>query len=299
MNGRRRQHENPDRYTAASTRAADIWISAARWRRATAIGSEFVRRRVSACSCEKERAGEGEEQATSKRPAAAHRAARDITRQFPRRGRPVTDIRFTFETPQHGHDAKTFGFAAEGPSLTRQEFAQECDHNVLMAYGRCLRPALYSSLRSSPSHPTGVSALRVTIAIANARKQWGLRKSTAKSLRLFRNESATSRRVRAGAMRGSTATTRTAFCRKPPRAPRAFWLRSWVLGTSDRENMRREATTERGRDKRPQGAARSVGCSCFSFSLIWQCVASPRNVRFTINSLQGFCFSHIAEAGNG
>ena len=60
-----------------------------------------------------------------------------------------------------------------------------------MAYGRCLRPALYSSLRSSPSHPTGVSALRVTIAIANARfarKQWGLRKSTAKSRRLFRND---------------------------------------------------------------------------------------------------------------
>jgi hypothetical protein len=33
----------------------------------------------------------------------------------------------------------------------------------------CLRPALYSSLRSSPSHPAGVSALRVTIAIASAR----------------------------------------------------------------------------------------------------------------------------------
>ncbi len=48
--------------------------------------------------------------------------------------------------------------------------------NVLMAYERCLRPALYSSLRSSPSHPTGVSALRVTIAIADAlfaRKQVG------------------------------------------------------------------------------------------------------------------------------
>ena len=60
--------------------------------------------------------------------------------------------------------------------------------NVLMAYGRCLRPALYSSLRSSPSHPTGVSALRVTITIANARfarKQWGFRESTAKSRRLF------------------------------------------------------------------------------------------------------------------
>ncbi len=70
----------------------------------------------------------------------------------------------------------TSGFATEGPSLTRQKFAVECDINVLMAHGRCLRPALYSSLRSSPSHPTGVSALRVTIAIANARfarKQWG------------------------------------------------------------------------------------------------------------------------------
>jgi len=93
------------------------------------------------------------------------------------------------------------------------------------AYGRCLRPALYSSLRSSPSHPTGVSALRVTIAIANVRfgrKQWGLRKSTAKSRRLFRNESATSRRVRACSM------TRIAFCRKSPRVPRVSWLGSWA-----------------------------------------------------------------------
>ena len=92
--------------------------------------------------------------------------------------RLVTAIvpRFAFETLQHDHDAKIFGFATEGPSLTRQEFAEECNINVLMGYGRCLRPALYSSLRSSPSHPTGVSALRVTIAIANARfarKQWG------------------------------------------------------------------------------------------------------------------------------
>ena len=149
----------------------------------------------------------------------------------------MTDIRFSFETLQHDHDAKTFGFATEGPPLTRQEFAEECDINVLMAYGRCLRPALYSSLRSSPSHPTGVSALRVTIAIANARfarKQWGLRKSTAKSRRLFRNESATSRRVRAGAIGGSTAMGRTACCRKSPRVPRVSWLGSWTLGTSDR-----------------------------------------------------------------
>ena len=153
----------------------------------------------------------------------------------------MTDIRFAFEVLQHDHDAKTFGFATEGPSLTRQEFAEECDINVLMAYGRCLRPALYSSLRSSPSHPTGVSALRVTIAIANARfarKQWGLRKSTAKSRRLFRNESATSRRVRAGAIEGSAAMTRTAFCRKSPRVPRVCWLGSrapWEPATEEGE----------------------------------------------------------------
>jgi hypothetical protein len=88
----------------------------------------------------------------------------------------VTDIRFAFEMLQHDHDAQTFGFATKGPSLTRQEFAEERHINVLMACGRCLRPALYSSLRSSASHPTGVSALRVTIIIANARfarKQWG------------------------------------------------------------------------------------------------------------------------------
>jgi hypothetical protein len=34
------------------------------------------------------------------------------------------------ETPQHDHDAKTFGFATEGPSLTRQQFAEDCDINV-------------------------------------------------------------------------------------------------------------------------------------------------------------------------
>lgn len=63
------------------------------------------------------------------------------------------------------------GLLLKDPRARGQEFAEECD-NVLMAYGRCLRPALYSSLRSSPSHPSGVSALRVTIAIANARKLW-------------------------------------------------------------------------------------------------------------------------------
>jgi hypothetical protein len=57
--------------------------------------------------------------------------------------------------------------------------------------------------------------------------------------------------------------------------------------------------TERGPDKRPQGAARSVGCSCLVFSLIGQCAASSRNVRASFNTLLELPFPHIAEAGNG
>jgi len=163
----------------------------------------------------------------------------------------VTDIRFAFEAQQLDHDANTFGFATEGSSL---EFAEECDLHVLMAHGRCLRPALYSSLRSSPSHPTGVSALRVTIAIASARfarKQSGLRKSIARSRRHFRNELA-SRRVRAGAIGRSTAMTRTAFCRKSLRVPRVCWLGSWALGTSDRGGQ------DKSRKVRPVGRLRNA-----------------------------------------
>ncbi|UPJ79799.1 hypothetical protein IVB16_35080 [Bradyrhizobium sp. 183] len=59
-----------------------------------------------------------------------------------------------------------------------------------------------------------------------------------------------------------------------------------------------QATTERWRDKRPQCAARSVGCCCFPFLLIWQCAALVRNVRLTLNALQAFDISHIAEAGH-
>ncbi|MDH6264426.1 hypothetical protein M2427_008389 [Bradyrhizobium sp. BR13661] len=138
------------------------------------------------------------------------------------------------------------GLLLNDPRSRGQEFAEECGNNVLRAYGRCLRPALYSSLRSSPSHPAGVSALRVTIAIASARfarKRWRLLKSTDKSPRLFCNKSATSRRVWAGAIEGSTATTRTAFCRKSLRVPRVFWLGSRSLGTRDRETT----TTTEGR----------------------------------------------------
>ena len=57
--------------------------------------------------------------------------------------------------------------------------------------------------------------------------------------------------------------------------------------------------TERGRDKRAQGAARSVGCFCFRFSLIPQCAASAGNVRAIINVL--FCpsFPQSDEVGDG
>ena len=59
-----------------------------------------------------------------------------------------------------------------------------------------------------------------------------------------------------------------------------------------------EQPTEGGRDKRPQGAARSVGCFCFRFSLIRRCAASARNVRAIINAL--FCpsFAQSDEVGD-
>lgn len=123
----------------------------------------------------------------------------------------------------------------------------------------------------------------------------GACESTARSRHPFRNESAARRHVRAGAIGEISAMTRTAFCRKSPRLPRVCWLGGWALGASDRENT---ATTERWRDKRPQCAARSVGCCCFPFLLIWQCAALVRNVRLTVNALQAFDVSHIAEAGH-
>jgi hypothetical protein len=57
--------------------------------------------------------------------------------------------------------------------------------------------------------------------------------------------------------------------------------------------------TERGRDKRAQGAARSVACFCFRFSLIRQCAASARNVRAIISALLSMVFPHVAEPGDG
>ena len=66
----------------------------------------------------------------------------------------MTDIRFAFETLQHNHDAKTLGFATEGPSLTRQDFAggalyQRADGIRAMPSARAL---LVASLLTEPPY---------------------------------------------------------------------------------------------------------------------------------------------------
>jgi hypothetical protein len=60
-----------------------------------------------------------------------------------------------------------------------------------------------------------------------------------------------------------------------------------------------QKTTDRGPDKRPQGAARLSGCFCLVFSLIRQCAASGHNVRALFKTLLALAFPHIAEAGHG
>ena len=84
-------------------------------------------------------------------------------------------------------------------------------------YG-CLGPSGNDRYRKRSLHSQTVGASQVNCQVAAA----------------LRNESITSRRVRAGASGGSTAMTRTAFCRKSPRVRRVCWLGSWALGTSDR-----------------------------------------------------------------
>ena len=57
-----------------------------------------------------------------------------------------------FETLQHDHDAKAFGFAAEGPSLTGREFEQECGINVPLTMGDAFGPC--STRRFAPHRAT-------------------------------------------------------------------------------------------------------------------------------------------------
>jgi hypothetical protein len=127
---------------------------------------------------------------------------------------------------------------------------------VLMAYGRCLRPALYSSLRSSPSHPTGVSALRVTIAIANARcarKQWGASQVNCQSRGgAFAMNRSSADVFGQPLLDDPPAMTLTAFCRKSPRVPRVCWLGSWAVGTSNRGGQ------DKSRKVRPVGRLGNV-----------------------------------------
>lgn len=68
-------------------------------------------------------------------------------------------------------------------------------------------------------------------------------------------------------------------------------------GRADRGGA--QAPTDRGPDKRPQGAALSVGCFCLCFSSIAQSAAPARKVRGAVNALPILGFSHIAGAGDG
>ena len=98
------------------------------------------------------------------------------------------------------------------------------------------------------------------------------------------------------------------IARIPPRLkpkgpfPRLASLERVLAQMSERKRANRRDPghpTEGGRDKRPQGAARSVGCFCFRFSPIPQCAATARNVRAIINTLLRPSFAHISEAGDG
>jgi hypothetical protein len=67
------------------------------------------------------------------------------------------------------------------------------------------RALLVASLLTEP--PSGVSALRVTIAIASARKQWGLRELAARSRWLFREPATRRPRRQDGEIKGLAART--------------------------------------------------------------------------------------------
>lgn len=108
-----------------------------------------------------------------------------------------------------------------------------------------------------------------------------------------------------------------------PRSARAFPVGSaasevlrGLIATTGREFVGRRGTaffreerragrggaqkpTDRGRDKRPQGAARSVGCFYWDFLAIRQCAARARKVRRTHNALPELTFPHISGAGDG
>jgi len=68
-------------------------------------------------------------------------------------------------------------------------------------------------------------------------------------------------------------------------------------GRADRGGV--QEPTDRGPDKRPQGAALSVGCFCMCFSSIAQRAAPARKVCGAVNALAILCFSHIAGAADG
>jgi len=99
-------------------------------------------------------------------------------------------------------------------SLSQARFVRNAIFDRLTARGRCLRPALYSSLRSSPSHPAGVSALRVTIAIASARfaREQGLRQRLALSAMKRRLADVFGRRVKSSSTKTGAAACCASLC---------------------------------------------------------------------------------------
>jgi hypothetical protein len=72
-----------------------------------------------------------------------------------------------------------------------------------------------------------------------------------------------------------------------------------ITGEQECNNQSLTTPTDRGRDKRPQGAARSVGCFYWDILAIRQCAAPGRNVRETCNALPELAFPHIAGGGDG
>ena len=95
----------------------------------------------------------------------------------------------------------------------------------------------------------------------------------------------------------ASASTRLTSARRTPSQPR---VNPSTVEKRNRRWPRRERDPRlRGPDKRPQGAALSVGCFCLCFSSIAQCAAPARKVRDAVNALPILCFSHIAGAGDG
>jgi type IV secretory pathway protease TraF len=162
--------------------------------------------------------------------------------------------------------------------------------------------------------PKGVLLLKHVMALPGqtvcragdaSRNSYGFRSLPARCLRCGRSArrvgdcAAVQRPVRGALVVGTDAM----IARRPPPLkpkdplPRLGPMERALAQMSERKRADRwniQQPTERGRDKRPQRAARSVCCFYWRFSSIQQCTVSARNVRATINMLLSPSFPHIA-----